>query len=287
MCLNKLTVSCKINGYMRLLEGPSNLISGTLQIRAGAESFRDKAQIYATIYRLNKHPENLPQHVLLVPDKNRHWAKAHGVENAQGHEAGAESAEQGFIVLSKLRIPHVTGWVASSDNMEGRSPEEIQALTKILIRFSQRITPHLVKNNGRFVHLGRKDRLDPDLLRAFEATERATAHNTGQILRIAADYGWVDENVSLLRGFKERILQEGMPDEITPEFAYDLAMSTRTAPPIDLIIRPGGEQRTSGFGPLVDYAEFSSLETQQPDMKPIDYLKPVVDFTKRERRFGK
>lgn len=286
--MNKLVNSCKITTHMSIVESVGQRMPGRVQefAHARAKAFETR-KVNALVNRLNANPDTLPNHVLLIPDGNRRHAKSHGQTKAEGHEAGAQAIYDAFDALSALQIPNVTGWAISTDNFEGR-PDEIPDLERILIKFTEKIIPDLMIRNGRLVHLGRTERISIDLVHALTEAQHTTKDNTGQTIRLAIDYNWTNETQSLLRRYGEVVLKQG---EETPvcniDFVRGLREESRLAPDVDLVIRPGGEQRISGFGRLTDQAEFVFLTKLQPEMRPLDYLKAVEEFTKRQRRFGK
>lgn len=286
--LNKHAISCKIITRMSIVESVGHRMPGRIQEFAHARAKGLEARkVTALVNRLNANPDTLPNHVLLIPDGNRRHAKSHGQTKAEGHEAGAQAIYDAFDALSALQIPNVTGWAISTDNFEGR-PDEIPDLERILIKFTEKIVPDLMGRNGRLVHLGRTDRISVDLIHALAEAQHATRKNNGQTIRLAIDYNWTNETQSLLRRYGEVVLQRGEEAPVcNVDFVRKLSEESRLAPDIDLVIRPGGEQRISGFGRLTDQAEFVFLTKLQPEMRPLDYLKAVEEFTKRQRRFGK
>lgn len=285
--MNKIALSCKIITHMGLVESASRIMPRGVAEFAHARAIGiETRRVNNLVNKLNANPDCLPNHVLLVPDGNRRFAKSHGQSKAEGHEAGAQAIYDAFDALGALQIPNVTGWAISTDNLETR-PDEIPDLEKILIKFTRKITPDLMERNGRLVHLGRKDRIGIDLVRALAEAECATRGNTGQTIRLAIDYNWTNEIESILRRFSEVVLRENQETPINLELARSLSSDARMAPDVDLVIRPGKEHRISGFGPLTDQAELVFLDRLQPAMRPLHYVKAVEEYTKRQRRFGK
>lgn len=286
--MNKPVVSCKITTHMSIAESVGQRMPGPLQEFAHARAKGiETRRVNTLVNKLNANPDALPKHVLLIPDGNRRFAKSHGQEKAQGHEAGAQAIYDAFDALGALQIPNVTGWAISTDNFEGR-PDEIPDLERILIKFTEKIIPDLMERNGRLVHLGRTDRISTDLIHTLAEAQHTTRKNNGQTIRLAIDYNWTNETQALLRRYGDVLLEQGKETPIcSVDFVRELSEESRLAPDVDLVIRPGGEQRISGFGPLTDQAEFVFLDKLQPAMRPLDYLKAVEEFTKRQRRFGK
>lgn len=242
--------------------------------------------VNSLINRLSANPEALPNHVLIIPDGNRRGAKKIGVSKADGHELGATMIYEDLDVLGDLPIPNVTIWGLSTDNFESRDPEEVEYLQSLFIKFVGKYTPNLEKKNGKFIHLGRTDRIKPELVSALKEAEFITKDNTGQVVRIGIDYNWTNETESLLKKYTEVVLREGQEVPINIALVKRLREESRLGPDVDLVIRPGGEKRSSGFGPLVDQAEFVFMDRFQTETRPIHILRGIENYTKRQRRFG-
>jgi undecaprenyl diphosphate synthase len=152
------------------------------------------------------------------------------------------------------------------------------------------ILDEVKRNNGRVVHLGRKDRISrlfPEVRAVLDTAEIETATNTGQVVCLGIDYGAQDQELRAMQKLLALKLPKGTP--ITPELLKRLSdthlKDGTDIPPIDLIFRPGGDQRTSGL-PNAEYAEFYSIIPPLPATTALDYVLGLVNYSKRPRSFG-
>jgi len=226
--------------------------------------------------------DKYPEHVLIIPDGNGRYAAMFNRLPIFGHQNGLKVLESVLDELFKLPINTITVWGFSSDNWK-RSKEEIAALMKLFERTTNEVLPKLSEKNARLIHLGRKDRI-PHLLRlALDKAEKATESNTGKRLCLAIDFGGEDQEVRII----QKAINAGYAaDEITPEVIKRLRDGNGTVNPADLIIRTAGEQRTSDLGWLAKNAEFYPIPLPLPNTKIYHFIEAIVDYSKRERRFG-
>lgn len=226
----------------------------------------------------------IPHHIALILDGNRRWARSRGLYTLQGHKAGFEAARRVANASRDFGIHTFTVWGFSTENWD-REEDEIRYLMGLFKKFVREVRDESDKDQIRFVHLGRKDRLPKDLIALINKTEAETAHHTKHVLNVALDYGGRDE---ILRAVKE-IVREGIPaDKITEAvFASHLDTRDQPYPYPDLFIRPSGEQRTSGLLPWqLEYAEYYWETSHLPDMTPEKLMEAILDYSRRRRRFG-
>lgn len=225
--------------------------------------------------------EKFPQHLLIIPDGNGRWAKKHNKFSFEGHRAGAEVIKKILDDIQALPIKYVTVWGFSSDNWK-RSSKEIEGLMKIFQIFIKSNLKQLLKNDKKFIHLGRKDRIPKSLKNILDNTEKNTASGKNGYFSIALDFGGEDQEIRII----ERARKLSRKTKINTEVLNKLRDGKGEIPPADLIIRTSGEKRLSGLGWLGDYAEFYSIEKLLPDTQTKDFINGIVDYAKRERRFG-
>ncbi len=212
-------------------------------------------------------------------DGNRRWAHKHGVPTLQGHKKSAENLECILEKAQDLDIKCITLWAFSTENWN-RSAEEKDYLFNLISEFSNRYFEKFVKKGVRFVHIGRKDRLDKRTLDVIQRFEEETNSNSQYTVVIAIDYGGQDE---IIRAFS-KLQEKDLP--VTVE-NIENNLDTASLPQIDLIIRTGGEVRLSGFMAWqCAYAELMFFNKYFPDFTPEDLEYAVNEFSKRERRFG-
>jgi undecaprenyl diphosphate synthase len=210
-------------------------------------------------------------HVAIIMDGNGRWALARGLPRVAGHRAGVEAARRVVEEAPGLGIGTVTFFAFSSDNWM-RPPEEVTALMGLLLAYLETETRRAVGNGVRLEVIGRRDRLGRALAEAIGRAETATAGGTQLHVRLAVDYSARDAIVTAARAQSD-VSREGL----------GLALG----PPVDLLIRTGGEQRLSDF--LLweaAYAELVFSQTMWPDFGAAELARAVREFHGRERRFG-
>lgn len=226
----------------------------------------------------------IPNHLAIILDGNRRWARARGLHPWEGHRMGFKAAKKVADAAHNLEIHTVTLWGFSTENWD-RSPKEIEQIMKILKQFVKEFEKEAKKDQIRFVHLGRKDRLPKALVKALGNLEVATKDYKKHILNIALDYGGKDEIVRAT----QKIIKKGIkPEDLNEEvFAKFLDTGNQPYPYVDLFIRPSGEQRTSGLLPWqMSYAEIYWEPDHLPDMTPVKLKEAILDYSRRRRRFG-
>ena len=210
-------------------------------------------------------------HAGIIMDGNGRWAAARGQPRLFGHRAGIEAARRIVEAAPDHGIATLTLFAFSSDNWR-RPAEEVGALMRLMEWYLNHETARCRENGVRLEVIGRRDRLDPVLRRAIESAERGTAGGQRLHLRMAVDYSARDAILAAARGLAE--------------FSRD-AFEHAIGPPVDLVIRTGGERRLSDF--LLwecAYAELVFTRTMWPDFGPDELASAVREFQTRERRFG-
>jgi undecaprenyl diphosphate synthase len=225
--------------------------------------------------------EKFPNHVLIIPDGNGRWAKKINSIPIIGHRQGFKVLKEVLKDLQELPIKIVTIWGFAADNWK-RSEEEVAELMKLFEEGIKDLLPNLIKNESRFIHLGRKNRIPFSLRIAIEKAEKATQNNRSKILCLAIDFGGEDQEIRIMKAI--RSLPKNA--EINSELVRKLRDGHGEIPPADLIIRTSGENRTSDIGWLGTNSEFYSISKLLPDAGIKDFVKAILDYSGRERRFG-
>lgn len=230
--------------------------------------------------------DNLPQHIAIIMDGNGRWAQKRGFLRTAGHTAGVKSLKRIVRTANDMSIGALTVYAFSTENWK-RPPSEVEFLMKLFAEYLTKELREMHEENVRLNFIGRLSELNPALQKQMHEAVELTKNNTGLKFNIAANYGGKDE---LLRAFQKLAaeVQAGklLPNMIT-ENDIDAALDTSGLPPVDLVIRPGGDLRLSNF--LLwqtAYAEFWFTATNWPDFTPELFRQAVVDFAKRQRRFG-
>lgn len=233
----------------------------------------------------------LPRHVAIVMDGNRRWARAAGLPHPSlGHRYGAERAEQVLSWCAGLRIPHVTVFVCSTENLRRRDAEEIDYLMRVIEHVLAR---RLARPDGhwRVQVVGALELLPESTAGALERTVESTRHRSGGQVTLAIGYGGRQEIVDAVR----RLVSERAGEGLTlTELADTLRDDDLTGnlylpaqPDPDLIIRTSGEQRMSNF--LLwqgAYAELYFCDVYWPAFRELDFLRALRTYAARQRRRG-
>jgi len=226
-------------------------------------------------------------HVAIIMDGNGRWATRRGLPRAAGHQAGAKAVRRIARAAPGLGIGTLTLYAFSGDNWK-RPPREVATLMRIFRRYLAAETATCVENGVRLSIVGRRDRLPAPLREATAAAEGATSGGTTLDLRIAVDYS--AQETILGAAALAAAGAATAPPLTREEFArlLDAAMHAGTpTPPVDLLIRTGGEQRLSDF--LLwecAYAELVFVPAMWPDFQAEDLRMALEAFARRERRFG-
>lgn len=226
----------------------------------------------------------VPNHMAIILDGNRRWARARGLHTLQGHKAGFDAARRIAKVARGLGIHTLTVWGFSTENWD-RSKEEIDYLMRLYWKFVKEVRADAKKDGVRFVHVGRKDRFPQKLVKFMEKVEEETKNNTKHVFNAALDYGGRDEIVRAA----QKIIRDGVaPEKITEDlFASYLDTANQPYPYVDLFIRTSGEQRTSGFlSWQMAYAEYYWELDHLPDFTAEKLRNILIDYSRRRRRFG-
>ncbi len=224
----------------------------------------------------------VPRHVAIIMDGNGRWARARGLPRLAGHRAGTENLRPILEASVEFGIEILTVWAFSTENWQ-RPQAEVQGLLRILERMIRRELQELHKQGVQLRHIGRLDRLTERLqkqvLDAIELTEK----NNRIILNVAFDYGGRAEIVQAV----QRIMRDGIPLDMVNEELLSRYMYTAGQSDPDLIIRTGGELRTSGFMLWQSaYTEYYITPTLWPDFDRQQLYEALVVFGQRDRRFG-
>src|SRR3989344_269021 len=228
-------------------------------------------------------PEQFPQHIFIIPDGNRRYAKKHGKSEAWGHSAGFRVVVKLLRYFRPLPIRAVTLWGFASDNWN-RSDTEINNLMQIFGFLIDNYLEELKENNNRFIHLGRRDRIPKKLLNKIKKAEEETKNNPGQIICLALDFGGEDQAIRMVDN--TRNLPKNKP--ITEETLWKLRDSQGLIRSADLIIRPS-ETRTSDVGWIngrhtVLYFLPNKLF---PEISEQDFADSLIYYSKVKRNEGK
>jgi len=214
-------------------------------------------------------------------DGNGRWAKQRRLPRIAGHAQGAKALREVVEAAVGLRVGTLTVYAFSCDNWQ-RPQSEVQALMSMFRRYLVKEIPTCRRNGVRVRVIGHRHRLSPDVLRAIDRCEEATAAGERLTLRIAVDY-----SAREMLAKAARDVVDGAPEEL--ERALRRANHPLDcAPPVDLLVRTSGERRLSDF--LLwecAYAELHFVDTLWPDFGAADLEEAMIELSRRERRFGR
>ncbi len=232
-------------------------------------------------------PNRLPAHIAIIMDGNGRWAKERGYERVYGHQHGVISVRECTEAAAEIGIKYLTLYAFSTENWN-RSKKEVDALMELLIDTIEKETPTLNKNNIRLLAIGDLERLPSGAKAKLERCMQITSTNEQMSLVLALSYSsrWEITNAvsKIAAEVKAGILDL---DDITDEVITG-HLTTRNIPDPDLMIRTSGEIRISNFLLWqLAYSELYFTDTHWPDFRKENLLEAIVEYQKRERRFGK
>jgi len=245
--------------------------------------------LYQNRLRRSLVPEELPHHVAMIIDGNRRWARLRELETAaHGHRAGAAKYREFLVWCDDLGIQVATLYLLSTDNLTGRTGEELEGLFEIIGDLAEDLS-HF--RNWRIQHVGSTDGLPERLREQLAAASARTAGNTGLHVNLAIGYGGRREIADAMRSIVETHEREGgtldaLAELLTPELIGE-HLYTGGQPDPDLVIRTSGEQRLSDFMLWQSaHSEFYFVEALGPDLREVDFLRALRDYARRHRRYG-
>lgn len=227
---------------------------------------------------------HIPNHIAIIPDGNRRWARERRLPTLEGHRRGFNVGIKIGKKIRSLGVHTTTFWAFSTENWN-RSEKEVAYLMDLYETFFEKNLKDALKEKIRIVHLGRKDRIPKKLLESIKNAEEKTKNFKDYILNIALDYGGRDEIIRAVEKIKNQKSKIELSEENFNQF---LDTTDQPYPNPDLIIRTSGEQRTSGLMIWqAAYAEYIFLKKHFPDVVEKDIEESIEEYSQRQRRFGK
>ena len=216
----------------------------------------------------------------IIADGNRRWAKERGLPTIEGHKKGLSAIQALVDGAMKNGIKYITFYVFSTENW-GRSEAEVSYILELAETRVMKYAEKMKKMNGRMVILGSKNKISPKLMSTIEMAEKLTANCDGITVGLCFNYGGEQE---IADASNIALEAEG---KITPE-TIRRHLYHPEIPDIDMVVRTSGEERISGFMLWrASYAEFMFMKKYFPEMTSDDIKKIIVEYEKRNRRFGK
>jgi short-chain Z-isoprenyl diphosphate synthase len=246
-------------------------------------------ELYHKRLRRSLAGQPVPEHVAMIIDGNRRWARMRGLETvAHGYSAGAAKMHEFLTWCDDMGISVVTLYLLSTDNLTGRDPDELGPLFTIIADLADDISH---SRDWCVQHVGSVDGLPPSLVDAIAAAAEHTKGNTGLHVNLAVGYGGRREITDAMRSIVRAHSSVGgslddLADVLTPELIGE-HLYTGGQPDPDLVIRTSGEQRLSDFMLWQSaHSEFYFVEALGPDLREVDFLRALRDYSRRERRYG-
>ena len=225
----------------------------------------------------------MPNHVAIIMDGNGRWAQQRRLLRLEGHQAGAENIRPIIKYLNQHHIKYVTLYGFSTENWN-RPEEEVAGLLRLFEESIDKYVSELHENGIKFRHIGRLEELPQSLQLVINRATELTKNNTSMTLSFALNYGGRLEILDAIR----HIIAEGIPGQNIDESLFNSYLYTAGLPDVDLVIRTGGEFRTSNF--LIwqaAYSEYYFTDVLWPDFNQKELEKALLAYSQRRRRFGK
>lgn len=227
----------------------------------------------------------IPNHVGIIMDGNGRWAQKRGLARSLGHKAGADNLLSLCKHISKVGVKYLSLYAFSTENFK-REVGEVNYLMNLFIELFNSKLKELSDNNVKVIFSGRREPLPEKVLKAMDEVVTYSENNTGLILNICINYGGRAEIVDMTK----KLCELYKDNKITLEdIDYDLVNKSlyHELPDVDLVIRTSGELRISNFMLYQSsYAEYYFPETLFPDFNEEEFDKAILEFNKRNRRFG-
>ena len=230
--------------------------------------------------------ENMPQHIAIIMDGNRRWARAKGKPAAFGHKEGAKTLEKIVRYANKIGLKYITVYAFSTENWK-RAEEEVNALMALLQSYLDDYSKRADSENIKVKILGDITALSPKMQKSIKECMERTKENTGVTFNIALNYGGRDEIVKAVKAIAEKVKNDEIELENINEELITNNLYTKGQPDPDLVIRTSGEIRLSNFLPWqVVYSEFIFIDKNWPDFNEEDLDNAIIEYQRRHRKFG-
>jgi undecaprenyl diphosphate synthase len=231
-------------------------------------------------------PARLPRHIAIIMDGNGRWAKAHGRRVTEGHEAGARGVRQAIEACREIGVPALTLYAFSTENWR-RSKLEVDALFRLMSKYIHLEIQELHRNNIRVRFMGRLEGLPKRAVKDLQYCLDLTRGNTALSVNVAINYGGRAELVDAARALAREAAEGRLRPEDIDEARFASGLYLPEHSEVDLMIRTSGEMRISNFMLWqFSYAEFVVQEVLWPDFSKQHLFDAIVEYQRRQRRFG-
>ena len=235
---------------------------------------------------MNIDKSQLPRHVGIIMDGNGRWAKGLGLIRSAGHLAGVKTLKEIIKTAVNIELEELTVYAFSTENWK-RPHTEVDFLMHLFSEYLEKEKRELNEKNVKIHFIGRIDELPESLIKQANDAEEMMKNNTGLKFNVATNYGGQDEIVRAAKKVAQHILDGEIGIDDVDNTVFESELDTKNDPPVDLLIRTGGDLRVSNFLLWQSaYAELWFTDTNFPEFKPEEFLQALSDFSKRNRRFG-
>ncbi len=229
----------------------------------------------------------LPKHVAIIMDGNGRWAVQRGKDRNYGHKKGVDAVREIIETAAELGIKYLTLYAFSTENWN-RPWEEVEALMELMVNSLNNETKKLIDNNIILKIIGDIDRLSDEVRKSLDYTLEKTSRCNGMTLIVALSYSSRWEMVKAVRDISYKIKEGKIDPANIDDKIFENYLTTRDIPDPELLIRTSGEVRISNFLLWqIAYSELYFTETLWPDFGKEELYKALIEYQKRERRFGK
>lgn len=223
----------------------------------------------------------MPRHVAIIMDGNGRWANFHGLLRSAGHSVGVKTLKKILTTAVNLELEALTVYAFSTENWKRPQPE-VEFLMKLFSEYIEREKMEMHEKNVRINFIGRLEEFSPMIQSQMRNAAELMKNNSGVKFNIAANYGGQDEIIRAAQSVAKKF----SPDEITRE-RFENELDTAGQPPVDLLIRTGGDIRISNFLLWQSaYAELYFTKTNWPEFTQEEFIDAIINFGGRERKFG-
>lgn len=230
--------------------------------------------------------QNIPQHIAIIMDGNRRWAKERGMIATEGHKAGAKILEKIVSYCNKIGIKYLTVYAFSTENWK-RSKEEVSVLMNLLRVYLVKLAKTANENNSKINIIGDMEAFDADIRKSMIKTIDSTKNNTGLTLNIALNYGGRAELLRAMKLIAKDVKSGNLNENDIDEELIENNLYTANQPDPDLLIRTSGEERISNFLLWqIAYTEMYFIKKYWPDFSEEDLMDALNEYKNRNRRFG-
>ncbi len=229
---------------------------------------------------------NMPKHVAVIMDGNGRWAQERNLPRSQGHIEGVRRVQDMLDISRELGIKALTLFTFSTENWQ-RPEKEVTLIMQILAKSLQKKLPKLKKDNIHFQVIGKMDQVPDILMRSFNQVIEETAENDGLIMNLAFNYGGRQEIIDAVKKISLKVKSGQLEIEDINDNVISQSLYTYDLPDPDFLIRTSGEKRISNFLLWqLSYAEFIFVDKFWPEFTPDEFIKCIVEYQNRDRRFG-